>query len=858
MDDPQFAHAFSRETHALQVDRLRVALTVGVGLYLSFWILDVTLAPAAERWVFLAIRLAVSLLAGLTVVATYTELGKRHVTVLAVTSLLMASFGISWMTVRLTGFASSYYAGNMLVLFFAGLFMPWSLITMIAFCALLCGGYFGLNALFSVWSVEALSPAFFLIGTSAFTCLANISSRNSRIRDLELRMKLEHANLDLQRVGEAKTRFFSNVSHELRTPLMLIVGPLEALRNGNRNHAQLLATMSSNAQRLLRQVNMLLDFAKVEAGRLQCRPRQIHVGEIVQQLVDAAQPFAVEREIRLTASGLAELPETDADPEQVETMAANLLSNALKFTSTRGTVEVLARASADHIEVSVRDTGRGIPADELNAIFDRFHQVEGDNRPEGTGLGLALVKELATLHRGEVTVNSVMGEGSTFTLRLPRVLAMPAERRRTPRRHEDRVARALVEGMLEQRYEQKPGRKSLLADLRGASQTPANDTDEANVLDEGASRILLVEDNQDLRQFVGSELARRYHVETAVDGQDGLEKARLMMPDAIVSDWMMPRMDGPQLCQKLKADPLLAATPIILLTAKAGSEAVVAGLRAGADDYVTKPFDMSELCARIDAHLRSRALERKLTERESRLAAIGQFTSTVAHDIRSPLQAVVGYIDLAAMQVRDFDKNSPALEDLDTAQKACARAEAMMQKVVEFARSGSLSLQMESVDAGALLEEIHRDLHPVLWERGVTLHFEASGDLRMKADPLQLRRVIENLIGNARDAVQGQQTRAIWLRGSEVETGVCLSVADSGPGIAESMEKTLFQPFTTGEKTGFGLGLSIASNLVVAHGGKVQVVAHSAHGGAEFVLQLPREIPEELTRAQIPPSASLA
>ncbi|RPH55501.1 hybrid sensor histidine kinase/response regulator, partial [bacterium] len=347
--------------------------------------------------------------------------------------------------------------------------------------------------------------------------------------------------------------------------------------------------------------------------------------------------------------------------------------------------------------------------------------------------------------------------------------------------------------------------------------------------------------------FVAARLSRRYRVETAADGAAGLEAARRICPDVVVADVMMPEMDGYELCRRLRADPAFATTPILLLTARAGSEALAEGLEVGADDYVVKPFSLRELEARIAAHLRVRETERQLHERESRLAAIGQMTSAVVHDLKNPLTLVKGYADLAHAQALEGGDVAIIARELDTVRSESERLRRMIEEILDFARGGSPRLTLETVPARRFLDEVLAPLAADLHERriatDVVLDLESS--LAITLDRDRMKRVLENLLTNAREALAnwGREKRIgvrAWAEGGTL----VLRVVDSGPGIPDEAAAHLFEPFvTTGKKEGTGLGLVTVRNLVKAHGGEIRVETQAPEGGAAFTITLPLAAP---------------
>jgi PAS domain S-box-containing protein len=431
----------------------------------------------------------------------------------------------------------------------------------------------------------------------------------------------------LAEIDRAKTQFFSNVSHEFRTPLTLMLGPLEdalneryhALNPVQRTHVQ---TAHRNSLRLLRLVNTLLDFSRIEAGRVEASFQPIDLSSYTAELASTFRSAIERAGLELTIICPA-LPETVLiDPEMWEKVILNLLSNAFKFTFSGSiTVEVSASPDMRLAHVSVRDTGVGIPESQIPRLFERFHRIEGQRSRsfEGSGIGLALVLELVKLQGGSIEVKSQAGQGTTFTVSLPFGTAHVASRRVGAVRSRASTAthaQAYVEEVLR-----------WLPDLPAASDDSVlmrMEMHPALPLDTGvpSARILVVDDNSDMRSYVQRLLGTRWEVDVAEDGQSGLDSIRKHKPDLILSDVMMPRLDGFGLLRELRADPALRDLPVILLSARAGEDARIDGLEGGADDYLTKPFSARELIARVTANLAMARLRREATrelrESESR------------------------------------------------------------------------------------------------------------------------------------------------------------------------------------------------------------------------------------------------
>ena len=857
---PIFQERLKDEGRDLLVSRLRNVLILGCFLYTSFYGLDIMAAPE-HHLIFLGLRLFVLLNFVVGIALLSSKHGPIIAAPLSIWELYVSTLAISVMTTEIGGFDSNYYIGIMFIIFVAALFLPWSVAATVASGLLTLASYFAVNVFFgppeSVKIVKAVFPFYFLSGAVIFVVVANYSKERTRRRDLRLRIQIEKANEELKELDNAKMRFFSNVSHELRTPLTLILGPLEVILRGNQNPdlRPLLEAMEANARRLLRHVNALLDFAKIDAGKIECNYEYDSLGKILQGLVIAARPHLLNRKISLVMEGLDSIPETILDVDKVETMAANLLSNAIKFTPDGGRITIKAGEEGEIVWFEVEDTGIGIPKDKLDMIFERFHQVDDalNKNREGTGLGLAMVKQLTRIHTGKVTVQSRLGEGTTFRIELPKRPDSKSLERRgiIGRRREDQMSYARTVALISPAGEQKSGSQTetLLADvLRSRFGNDQNTTHRIrNLAPPDALKVLVVDDNQDLRTFIADLLADDYRVEMAQDGVEGLELARRWAPDLIVSDIMMPRMDGYEFTRQIRQDPSLSQVPVILATAKSGGEAVAEGLEVGANDYLAKPFEIRELKARVAAQLRTRRLERNLSERESRLAAIGKMTSAIVHDLKNPLSAIIGFAEITRQDVLTGKGSEMVTQDLEPVISEANRLSRMIAEVLDFARGSSSDLNLVPTELAVYLETVCSPLKQKLTAMGIELilHHESGVNLLVNIDNDRMLRVVENLIQNAQEAIWtgGQDTRDkhIWITTRCDERSVSVRIADDGPGISPEMIPNLFDAFTTGKKrSGTGLGLATVRNLVLAHGGEITAEPKSAEGGAAFLLKFPR------------------
>ena len=430
----------------------------------------------------------------------------------------------------------------------------------------------------------------------------------------------------LAEIDRAKTAFFSNVSHEFRTPLTLMLGPIEdmiadvGLPDATRGRVELL---HRNSLRLLKLVNSLLEFSRIEAGRVQATyvPTDLTAltADLVSTFSSALELAGLKLEVDLRA-----FPEpVYVDRDMWEKVVLNLLSNAFKYT-LRGGIEVGLRELGGQAVLTVRDSGIGIPAEALPRLFERFYRVEGaeGRTHEGSGIGLALVHELVKLHGGSVTAESQLNEGTTLRVRLPLGTAhLPQDRIGTARSLQAPVtaARLYVEEALRWLPDTAAPTSAdapTFAMKMTRVPTPPDARPRTSV---HGSRVIVADDNSDMRAYVRELLESRYEVETVPDGAAALEAARRQPPDLVVSDVMMPRMDGFALLRALREDPQLRDVPTILLSARAGEEAVIEGLEAMADDYLVKPFSARELIARVGAQLQLARLRREAAAREHAL-----------------------------------------------------------------------------------------------------------------------------------------------------------------------------------------------------------------------------------------------
>jgi DNA-binding response OmpR family regulator/signal transduction histidine kinase len=441
---------------------------------------------------------------------------------------------------------------------------------------------------------------------------------NEKNRQLELQtLQLQDQSEKLKEMDRIKSRFFANISHEFRTPLTLIMGPLEKRLSlcRDKQDIQEIQMMLRNSRRLLNLVNQLLELARLESGKMKLEASGQNIVPFVKNIVMCFESLAAQNKTNLFFQKQKENIMVYFDPEKLENIITNLLSNAFKYTPANGKVMVSVRKAAETgrflfgcVEISVRDTGFGIPSDQLSHIFDRFYRVEGghEHKQKGSGIGLALTKELVDLHYGEINVQSSCRDdesrGSEFILRLPlgKEHLQPEEMVETaePEDSIDKPTARRAIKSFDQTFS-KVWPPAGLPEAIGLSKEIEEVKETADAEQEEKPLILVVDDNTDVRTYIRGSLGPYFKMVEAVDGKEGILRAREIIPDLIVSDVMMPEVDGYELCRTLKNDVLTSHVPIILLTAKVSEESELQGLETGADDYIAKPFSTELLAVRV-------------------------------------------------------------------------------------------------------------------------------------------------------------------------------------------------------------------------------------------------------------------
>jgi signal transduction histidine kinase len=692
-----------------------------------------------------------------------------------------------------------------------------------------------------------------------------------RTRQLSRSRRTLKQSLDkLTEYDRLKTEFFSNVSHELRTPLTMILAPVDRLLERQATAippgaANMLEMVRLNGYRLLDLINRLLDFSKLEAGQMRLVVGRLDISALVDKLTKAATPLAQQRGIELVVDCDPQLQPFGADEEKIDTIISNLLSNAIKFTPGGGSIRIETHSADDRAWVSITDTGIGIDESQRERVFQRFVQVDGSSSREfsGTGLGLSLVKGLVELHGGEIHLKSELGKGSRFWFDLP-LRPVPETNDSGPAVERKKIGREF-------------------ADLETFTEKAQEERADAAAADPFARTILVVDDTTEMRVLLADILRDQYRVLFGRDGREGLEVAQREHPDLIISDMMMPHVDGQEFCRRVKEDPATAHIPFVLLTAKADLAMKITGLNVGADDYLTKPFEEKELKARVRSLLKLRGLHQDLDRRNrelrtayndlravqnqlvqaEKMSSLGQLIAGLAHEINNSINAVYNGIRPLASTVKRMERmlDAPGRESEDLQSKA--EIEAAFKKIFSLTRVieagatrtariiGDLKTFSHPGGEGFQVFDLHESLDMCVNLLSSTLRDRVEvlrdyGQIGRVFGPAgQLNQVFMNVLNNAQQAIEGEGQVTIATR--QEGDSITVSIRDNGCGMPESVREKVFDPFFTTKEPGVGtgLGLSISYGVIAKLGGTIQ--CKSAPGeGTEFTIRFPcvAEAPE--------------
>jgi signal transduction histidine kinase len=791
-------------------------------------------------------------------------------------------------------------------------------------------------------------------------------SEIGRVREQSAREQERQRAETLAELDRAKTLFFSNVSHEFRTPLTLLLAPLQdALSDISHPLAppqrERLELAHRNATRLLKLVNTLLDFSRIEAGRMEAVYEPTDLAMFTTELASVFRSAIERAGLRLIVD-CPPLPEAVyVDRQMWEKIVLNLLSNAFKFT-LEGEIAVrlhladgdarerngrgdgrksFALAKRDVVQhgrrayrlrhrvmLQIQDTGTGIPPEELPHVFERFYQVRRTKARthEGSGIGLALVHELIRLHGGTVDVSSTVGQGTCFTITIPlgkahlssvseavatlgasagrdsahrlrRVVGdSPSETLReritaTRTQPSTAVGAAPYVEEAERWVPEEGNREQGTGNREELSIPPDSDPPHAPPLKRGENllkvplkreenlvkvpllkgdlggssglrteptpspaRVLLVDDNADMREYLTRILSEHVQVEAVADGASALAAAQERVPDLVLTDVMMPGLDGFELLKALRANPHTREVPIILLSARAGEESVVEGLEAGADDYLIKPFSAGQFVSRVKGHLQMAQLRLEALHQERTInRRKDELLSTVSHELNTPLVAILGWTRLLRANPSN---QSMLMKSLETIERNATLQAKLIQDLLDITRitAGKLRLSLEPVELESVIENAiasighlaqAKQIDLVWW--GVTGQQSNINPVLVQGDRDRLQQIVYNLLTNAIKFTPNEGSINVELSVIEGHNGSDASIAeisitDTGIGISAEFLPHIFDRFRQAEESssskGLGLGLAIARHLVELHGGTIQAESAGVGQGTTFVVRL--------------------
>ncbi len=846
--------------------------------YPFFALLDWAVAPPQWLWLLWGSR---ALVTGATLAAlplTRSRLFDRHFGLVTSSYLVLVAGGVALMVHVMGGFGTDYYVGLIVVMLGGILFLwPSRLAALVNFTVV--ASLVVPNLPTALDDLGATLKAVFFTGTSAaiLSIVAGFSYRSQReqvIAQLELERttaNLEQAHLQLQELDRFKSQVFANITHELKTPLAMILASVELalVDEGERLGEQLrgsLQAMFRNALKLLRLIGDILDISRLDESRIRLRVDEHDFVAYLRALMAQVEPLAQRKNIEARFESNLETCPLWCDLDRMERVFINLLSNAAKFTPEGGRITVRLVDEGEGVLVEVEDTGPGFEPALAERLFERFFQADmgSARRFGGTGIGLALARELVELHDGTVTAEGRPEQGATFRVRLPKgrdhFRSEVLDRRQA--RHDPRGGgqRAGDRGLAEW-----TGRLTEREDLRLQEIAEATERRIAERDPEEAQRshtLLVVDDTPDILRVVSLTLRGQFRVFTADDGLKGLDLALRLRPSLIITDLMMPGIDGLELVRRLRAEPSTQQIPIVMLSARGDLEDRVLGLETGAIAYLAKPFSPRELRGLVRSLLDLEDTHAE-TQLHRRIEALDTLAAGMAHEMNNALNQVRPSLLLLASSAQEAlalvprpgepppsvapgarcEKLRGRVEKMSLrAEAGLARIAATVELLGSYAREGYARTERPH-DLFEGMRSVAAVVQPSL-ARAVALDLDLPGAAWVRCVPEEIHQLLTNLLQNALEAAP-EPAGHVWVSGRCDDGWVTLRVRDDGPGIPDDLRERVFEPFfsTKAPGHGMGLGLTISWRVAQRHGGSLLLEAPEL-GGAAFVLRLPLVAPE--------------
>ncbi len=908
--NPELLAAYERYAADQRLINVKVGALLVVTLMPAGSLLDYFVYPD-ELGPFFVMRVICSLIAVGIWGLLFTSLGRHSSRYMGIVVPLLPVVFIACMIAMKEGFASPYYAGLNLVLLAIGAVLHWTVLESIVACLLVMSIYVGAGLIQGTMPMTGVlvNNFYFISLMDVIVVVGTWFAEKQRFREFSLRFELdankkqlEESNQKLKELDQIKGRFFANISHELRTPLTLMISPLETIMA---RHAaalgpattSLLQTMHGNGLRLLKLINDLLDLVRLDSGVLVARRDPVALDEFLRNMASAARQVAEDKKIDLVVTIAPDVGVAMLDRDKLEKIILNLQFNALKFTPSGGRVELRADKEGEELVLRVSDTGIGIPEKDMPKVFGRFFQVDSSaqRKFQGVGIGLALVKELVELHDGTVKVESVEGKGTTFTARMPFIApapgAVPAPVEKLEALPAPAAAAAAPSASDDAASPTAPNAGSNAAAPEPASAGGTVSSQEwlsnlyhranlfgAPVVDKSAASngkvvqpvssghaatVLIADDQPDMLAFLKSELISQYNVIPVTDGQQAVDNAAAHLPDIILLDMMMPEKDGMQACREIRAAEATRSTPIILITAHVDEDTKLNALRAGASDFLPKPFSTTELQVRVQNLVKLYKSQRKLSEQNQtlehtidqlketesqlvqteKIVALGRLSAGIIHEINNPLNfAATGLYTLRSKaKLIPEESRDDYAEVLKDVEEGIHRVKSIVSDLRTFTHPGARGI--EEVNAQEAVSSALRFLSQE-WKNKVEVKIDLPDAQVIWADRNKIIQVLINLLQNSLDAIQSKQFTgakpSILISGRVGGDSSVLVVRDNGTGIAPEVMGKIFDPFFTTKDVGqgMGLGLSICYRIVQDYGGRIGATSQPGEF-CEFTLEFP-------------------
>ena len=740
-----------------------------------------------------------------------------------------------------------YYAGLSLLTLGITLILPLSLAEALLLTLMTVGGYViivianhdGAGSI-----AQSVNNFYFLISTCFIACCASYFSSKRRFAEYKLNYELDLRTKQLAELDRVKSDFYANISHELRTPLTLILAPVEDLlaeKTLDSNVQTPLLYVRDNTYRLLKLVNDLLDVIKLEEKKDVLEQQPLEVNSLLSNIVSGMDALATQKVVELRFQPCDRPAVILGDESALEKVLINLINNAIKFTDAGGSVLVRLWVENSTVLIEIADTGVGIAETDLPKIFDRFSQGDSSatRKHQGTGLGLALVKELTELQNGNVRVQSTPEEGTVMTVEFPELKNVDLRELSDSKKtnvpaDDDAIDRFHRQASFS--ISETKATKPLVAQEAEAS-------DPAAFI---GANLLIVEDEPDVRSYLAEALSSIYHVDIAVDGEEGLAKIKQNKPDLVLLDLMLPKLDGLSVCKQTKQDPACRQTKIILLTARTDEDSKMTALAHGADDFLTKPFSTIEIKTRLKNLWENSGLERDLSQRNTdlssalttlqdtqgqliqseKLNAIGRLAAGLLHEVNNPLNFAFGTFQILEREPKLLEDES-LKEMMADIRVGMERISAIVKDLRSFAYPEKTDMQ-KVFSLRAAVDSALRLTSKKAHNTNVVANFEDN--IALKGSQSHIIQVFVNLIENAVQAMESSNTEnkqiSIFVSDDPQQSSrTAVHVKDNGLGISRDKIDLIFDPFFTTKDVGegMGMGLSIATTIITNHGGQLRV-----------------------------------